>query len=59
MLIHDVTWLRDDPLPDIKTRVVTDRRTQIAQVITVTFRLRFAVRVNDQCVALHIHTCAD
>ena len=24
---HDVTWLFDDPLPDIKTRVVTDGRT--------------------------------
>ena len=25
--IHGVTWLCVDPLPDIKTRVVTDRRT--------------------------------
>ena len=51
--IHCVTWFRDDPLPDVKTRVVmdgrTDRRTDKnrAQVITVTLHLRFAARVND------------
>ena len=58
-----MTWLCDDPLPDIKTRVVTDGRTdkqtdrqtmdKIAQVITVILRLRFAARVKVVEAPLH------
>ena len=48
--IQILTWLCDDSLPDIKTRVVTDRRTdgqtKIAQVIAVTLSLHFVARVN-------------
>ena len=48
--IRGVTWLRDDPLPDIKTMIVTERRIKKncpSVMHTVTLCLRFAVRVNE------------
>ena len=52
-IVQLLTWLCDDPLPDVKTRVVMDRWTdvradkrtdgqtdKIAQVIAVTYALR-------------------